>query len=180
MESFYRKMRKRFDILMVEDQPLGDRWNFDGDNRKKLKPVDLAAVPEPLLFSNDVSEILRRIEKYEIKSLGKSTDNLLWPINHQQAMQLLHFFCQHCLPNFGRFQDAMTRQGENRWSLYHSRLSFALNSKLLHPMQVIETAIAYFERTDCSADLAQIEGFVRQILGWREYIRAVYWANMPE
>ena len=179
MESFYRKMRKRFNILMDADQPLGDRWNFDGENRKKLKPADLAAVPEPLLFSNDVGEILRRIEKHQIKSVGEATDNLPWPINHLQAMQLLHFFCQHCLPNFGRFQDAMTRHGENRWSLYHSRLSFALNSKLLHPMQVIETAIEYFDRTDSSVDLAQIEGFVRQILGWREYIRAVYWANMP-
>ena len=180
MESFYRKMRKRFNILMVEDQPLGDRWNFDGENRKKLKSADLAAVPEPLLFSNDVGKILRRIEKHKIKSLGLASESLLWPINQDQAMQLLHFFCQNCLPNFGRFQDAMTQHGESRWSLYHSRLSFALNSKLLHPIQVIETAIEYFQRSDGSGDLAQIEGFVRQILGWREYIRAVYWANMPD
>ncbi len=180
MESFYRKMRKRFNILMAKDQPLGDRWNFDGDNRKKLKPADAAVVPEPLLFSNDVAGILQRIEKHKIKSLGKATDNLPWPINQSQAMQLLHFFCEICLPNFGRFQDAMTKHGESRWSLYHSRLSFALNSKILHPMQVIETAIEYFQRADGSVDLAQVEGFVRQILGWREYIRAVYWVNMPD
>jgi deoxyribodipyrimidine photolyase-related protein len=112
--------------------------------------------------------------------MGTGPEQLLWPINEQQALQLLEFFCRHCLPNFGRFQDAMTRHGENRWTLYHSRLSFALNSKILQPMQVIETAIAYFESGEADIDLAQIEGFVRQIVGWREYVRAVYWANMPD
>ena len=180
MESFYRKMRKRFNILMAGEQPLGERWNFDGENRQKLKAADLAEVPEPLLFDNDVSEIMQRLERHQIKSLGKGSDTLPWPINEQQSLQLLDFFCQHCLPNFGRFQDAMTRHGENRWSLYHSRLSFALNSKILHPMQVIEAAIECFNSNDEAIDLAQIEGFVRQILGWREYVRAVYWVNMPD
>ena len=73
----------------------------------------------------------------------------------------------------------MTEQGENRWSLYHSRISFALNSKMLHPMQVIEAALAQFHGNQSGIDHAQIEGFIRQILGWREYVRAVYWANMP-
>ena len=180
MESFYRKMRKRFYLLMEGDQPRGDRWNFDGENRQKLKAADLAEIPEPLLFSNDVSDILQRLARHNIASIGTGSEQLLWPINEQQAVQLLDFFCRHCLPNFGRFQDAMTRHGENRWTLYHSRLSFALNSKLLHPMQVIEAAIAYFESGEADIDLAQIEGFVRQILGWREYVRAVYWANMRD
>ncbi|MGB1244400.1 MAG: cryptochrome/photolyase family protein [Porticoccaceae bacterium] len=180
MESFYRKMRKRFYLLMEGDQPRGDRWNFDGENRQKLKAADLAEIPEPLLFSNDVSDILQRLARHNLASIGTGSEQLLWPINEQQAVQLLDFFCRHCLPNFGRFQDAMTRHGENRWTLYHSRLSFALNSKLLHPMQVIEAAIAYFESGEADIDLAQIEGFVRQILGWREYVRAVYWANMPD
>ena len=180
MESFYRKMRKRFYLLMEGDQPRGDRWNFDGENRQKLKAADLAEIPEPLLFSNDVSNILQRLARHNIASIGTGSEQLLWPINEQQAVQLLDFFCRHCLPNFGRFQDAMTRHGENRWTLYHSRLSFALNSKLLHPMQVIEAAIAYFESGEADIDMAKIEGFVRQILGWREYVRAVYWANMPD
>ena len=179
MESFYRKMRKRFYVLMEGDQPRGDRWNFDGENRQKLKPADLAEIPQPLLFSNNVEEILQRLQRHNIAYIGSGSEQLLWPINSQQAEQLLDFFCQYCLPNFGRFQDAMTRHGDNRWTLYHSRLSFALNSKLLHPMQVIETSIAYFESAETRIDLAQIEGFVRQILGWREYVRAVYWANMP-
>ena len=179
MESFYRKMRKRFNILMEGDQPRGDRWNFDGDNRNKLKPADLAQVPEPLMFGNDVSEILARIARHDVASIGNTGEQLLWPVNQRQSIELLHFFCRHCLPYFGRFQDAMTKQGENRWTLYHSRLSFSLNNKLLHPMQVIETALQYFEDND-NIDLAQIEGFIRQILGWREYVRGVYWANMPD
>ena len=73
----------------------------------------------------------------------------------------------------------MTGQTDKRWSLYHSRISFALNSKMLHPMEVVEAAIRRFERDKSVVDLAQIEGFIRQIIGWREYIRAVYWANMP-
>ena len=179
MESFYRKMRLRFNVLMDGKRPQGERWNFDGENRQKLKPADLAQVPKPLLFANPVDKIRQRIEKHQIASLGNITDQLLWPINEHQSLQLLDFFCQYCLPNFGRFQDAMTRQGDNRWSLYHSRISFALNSKILQPMQVIDAAIRRFEETDSPVDLAQIEGFIRQILGWREYVRAVYWANMP-
>jgi deoxyribodipyrimidine photolyase-related protein len=179
MESFYRKMRLRFDVLMDGKQPQGERWNFDGENRQKLKPTDLELVPQPLLFANPVDSILQRIEKHQIASLGSMTEQLLWPVNEQQSLQLLEFFCQHCLPNFGRFQDAMTGKGENRWSLYHSRISFALNSKILHPLQVIEAALRRFDEPDSPVDLAQIEGFIRQILGWREYVRAVYWANMP-
>ena len=90
---------------------LVERWNFDGENRNKLKPADLAQVPEPLLFANPVDKILQRIEKHSIPSLGNISQTLLWPINEQQSLQLLDFFCDHCLPNFGRFQDAMTQQG---------------------------------------------------------------------
>ena len=179
MESFYRKMRLRFDILMDGKQPQGERWNFDGENRQKLKPADLDQVPHPLIFANPVTKILERLQRHQITSLGSTTEQLLWPIDEQQSLELLAFFCQQCLPNFGRFQYAMTQQGENRWSLYHSRISFALNSKILHPMQVIKAALQRFEETQSPVDLAQIEGFIRQILGWREYVRAVYWANMP-
>ena len=180
MESFYRKLRKRFDILMDGPEPLGERWNFDGENRNKLKAADLEKIPQPLLFSNPVSSYLERIQRHNIDTLGSATEELLWPVNRQQSLQLLDFFCEHCLPNFGRFQDAMTKHGESRWSLYHSRISFALNSKILHPMQVIDAAIKRFEEPGSGVDLAQVEGFVRQILGWREYVRAVYWVNMPD
>jgi len=179
MESFYRKMRKRFEILMDGDQPLDGRWNFDSENRQKLKPADLDAIPQPLVFSNDISEILERIERHNIASIGNVGPSLIWPINRQQALQQLDFFCNQCLPLFGRFQDAMTHQGDRKWSLYHARISFALNCKILHPSEVVQAALDKFYRADTDIDIAQIEGFVRQIIGWREYIRGVYWVNMP-
>ncbi len=179
MESFYRKMRRRLNLLMDGDQPLGGKWNYDDENREKLKPADLKELPEPLVFDNDVEPILQRIDSYDIDHFGERRSSSLWPVNRSQALELLSFFCKTCLPRFGRFQDAMTCQHEHRWSLYHSRLSFAMNCKLLHPGEVIETAIASFENGENRISIAQIEGFVRQIIGWREYVRAVYWVNMP-
>lgn len=193
MEAFYRKMRKRFAVLMdAEGNPEGGQWNFDANNRNKLKAADLAAVPKPLLFANDVSEILARLERQQIKTIGHAQPDLLWPVNRQQAKQLLDYFCRYCLPNFGTFQDAMTGQlkqrGNNRqWSLYHLRLSFALNSKIISPQLVIDTVLAYYcaqQGQLLSAEphisIAQVEGFIRQILGWREFVRGIYWLNMPE
>lgn len=193
MEHFYRKMRTEFSILMTDDGPLGEQWNFDNDNRNKLKKADLVDVPQPLVFSNRVDDILERLERHNIRTIGYATPNLLWPVTQEQSMALLHFFCQTCLPLFGQFQDAMTGKlsdvsldGENDpethrgWSLYHARLSFSLNTKILSPKVVIETAIEYFYQAKGAISLAQIEGFVRQILGWREFIRGIYWANMPQ
>ncbi len=179
METFYRSMRKRFAILMEEDKPAGGRWNYDADNRNKLKPADLSLVPEPLLFANPVKHILARLERHAISHFGDCDEHLLWPITRTQAQALLEYFCHHCLPLFGRFQDAMTANSDHSWSLFHSRLSFALNAKLLHPMQVINAALDSFNGQDSPVDIAQVEGFIRQILGWREHIRGVYWANMP-
>lgn len=180
MENFYRAMRKRFSILMEADQPLGGQWNYDSENRQSLKPKDLAEVPQALSFSNKVGDILKRLEKHKIKHFGQTTETLLWPCNRQQALALLDYFCAHCLANFGRFQDAMTHKHPDSWSLYHSRLSFALNTKMLHPMQVLDRVIQAFYDSQGAITLAQVEGFVRQILGWREYVRGMYWVNMPD
>jgi deoxyribodipyrimidine photolyase-related protein len=185
MEAFYRKMRKRFDILMDEDEPEGGQWNFDNKNRNKLKVKEFDLVPKALIFANDVSAILARLERHGVTTIGKAEPLLLWPVNRQQALTLLDYFCQHCLCHFGRFQDAMTgklaEDSNNRqWSLFHARISFALNSKILSPKSVINTVINFYRHTDQDIDLAQVEGFVRQILGWREFIRGIYWANMPE
>ena len=111
-------------------------------------------------------------------------DNLLWPINRAQSLELLNYFCKVMLPRFGKYQDAMTGKlralGQDRgWSLYHSRISFALNAKMISPRCVVDTAIEAYHQSQGVIDIAQIEGFVRQILGWREFIRGVYWANMP-
>ncbi|QXO18200.1 MULTISPECIES: cryptochrome/photolyase family protein [Vibrio] len=178
MEHFYRRMRKRFNILMQEGKPEGGKWNYDASNRNKLKAKDIQQLPQPLLFGLDVSDIRERLKRHNIPTIGRLDGKLIWPVNRAQSLSLLAHFCQVCLPRFGQFQDAMTAQHESKWSLYHSRLSFALNTKLLHPREVIDAALVMF-RASRGVDIAQVEGFIRQILGWREYIRGVYWANMP-
>ncbi|USD34953.1 MULTISPECIES: cryptochrome/photolyase family protein [Vibrio] len=179
MEHFYRKMRKNFSILMDDGKPKGGKWNYDANNRNKLKTADIKRLPTPLLFGNDVTEIRASLERHNISTIGQLEGPLLWPINRNQSLTLLAHFCSVCLPNFGRFQDAMTQVHESKWSLYHSRLSFALNSKMLHPLEVIDSALSAYE-SNPDIDISQAEGFIRQILGWREYIRGVYWANMPD
>ena len=193
MEAFYRKMRKRFAILLDDDgNPEGGKWNYDANNRNKLKAADLAAVPKPLVFANDVTEVLARLERHQIKTMGRADTSLLWPVNRQQAKELLDYFCRYGLPLFGTFQDAMTSQlnqrADNRqWSLYHSRLSFALNSKIISPQLVVDTVLAHYRMqqvqllsSEPRIDISQVEGFIRQILGWREFVRGVYWVNMPQ
>ncbi|WP_332395665.1 cryptochrome/photolyase family protein [Vibrio metschnikovii] len=178
MEHFYRRMRQRFTVLIEDGKPLAGQWNFDASNRNKLKAQDIAQLPEPLLFKNDPSDVLERLNRHGVQTIGHLKGDLFWPINRSQSLTLLAHFCQVCLPRFGQFQDAMTHLHPAQWSLYHSRLSFALNSKLLHPKEVIDAAVAAYQR-ESQINLAQVEGFVRQILGWREYIRGIYWANMP-
>ncbi|WGS60479.1 cryptochrome/photolyase family protein [Vibrio lentus] len=183
MEHFYRRMRKRFDILLEDGKPVGGKWNYDANNRKKLKKQDIENLPQPLMFANDISSILERIERHQVETIGTVGNQLLWPVNRAQSLSLLAHFCQVCLPLFGQFQDAMTTEHDSKWSLYHSRLSFSLNSKLLSPQEVIDAALSAYQASSKlntpTIDIAQVEGFVRQILGWREYIRGVYWANMP-
>ncbi|MDH3222031.1 MAG: cryptochrome/photolyase family protein [Gammaproteobacteria bacterium] len=179
METFYRRMRQRCDLLMDGDEPAGGQWNYDSENRNKLKQQDLEQIPEPLLFDNDVGDILQRLDRNGVETFGKRVESLPWPVSRAQGLELLGYFCEHGLPRFGRFQDAMTCRHPHRWSLYHSRLSFALNSKMLSPLEVMQAAIEKYETSSDAVSLAQIEGFVRQILGWREYVRAVYWVNMP-
>jgi len=179
MESFYRRLRRRFGILMDGEAPLGGRWNFDTENRQRMQAKDIGRLPRPLLFANDVSAILERLSRHGVEHRGSALDPLPWPVDRQQSLQLLEYFCQYCLPFFGRFQDAMTDASPHKWSLYHSRLSFALNCKLISPLEVISAVIRYFETEPESSDIAQVEGLVRQIMGWREFVRGIYWANMP-
>lgn len=177
METFYRYMRKKHQVLIVDgDKPLHGKWNFDEDNRQKLpkehKPT------EPLLFVNNVTEIETELKKTTIKTIGTvDSKNFLWPINRAQSIQLLDFFVENCLPLFGTFQDAMA---PSEWSLYHSRLSFSMNVKLLSPQEVVNRAIAEYNKRTDEIEYNQLEGFVRQIIGWREYMRGIYWLKMPE
>lgn len=176
MENFYRMLRKKHHVLMQGGQPLTGKWNYDSDNRKKL-PKNHKPTP-PLVFSNDVAAIVDEVNEANIKTIGTiDAKNFVWPITRAQSLQLLDFFLAECLPLFGSYQDAML---PNEWSLYHSRLSFALNVKMLSPQEVIDSAIQEWYRRPEVIEYNQLEGFVRQIIGWREYMRGIYWAQMPE
>ena len=170
-------MRKKHQILIEnDDKPLGGKWNYDASNRKKL-PKDLTVI-SPKLYAKDVSEIHSLILKMEIKTIGNVDEkSFIWPTNREESTDLLEFFIVNCLPYFGDFQDAMAK---NLWSIYHSRLSFALNCKMLSPKEVIDEILSYWEHNRSEIDISQVEGFIRQILGWREYMRGIYWAKMPE
>ncbi len=178
MEHFYRRMRKRFDILMEDGKPAGGKWNYDVNNRNKLKPVDIEQLPKPLLFGTPTESIVSRLERHDIKTIGNVGAKLIWPVSRAQCLSLLAHFCQVCLPLFGRFQDAMTESHDSQWTLYHSRLSFSLNTKMISPIEVIDAALNCYQNS-INIEISQVEGFIRQILGWREYIRGVYWSNMP-
>lgn len=177
METFYRYMRKKHYVLVDEHlNPLHGKWNFDADNRQKLPKHHVPV--RPLLFSNDLSEIEMEVKSAGVNTIGRvDSRHFLWPVTREQALTLMQFFTDHCLKLFGTFQDAMA---PSEWSLYHSRLSFALNVKLLSPKEVVDAAIAKYNAADTPIEYHQLEGFVRQIIGWREYMRGIYWARMPE
>ena len=176
MESFYRQMRRRHDILMNDGKPVGGKWNYDQSNRQRYDGA--VTLPETCLFSNDVSDIVAMLDRCQVRTFGRiDPQRLIWPVTRKQALQQLQAFVDQRLSHFGTYQDAMTT--ENGF-LFHSLLSFALNAKMLNPMEVIQAAFDRFQSTSGEAvGIAQLEGFVRQILGWREYMRGIYWAHMP-
>lgn len=176
MESFYRMMRKKHHVLMEGDKPLTGKWNYDSENRKKL-PKNHVPV-QPYIFNNNVSEIVENINVSGITTIGTiDSKNFIWPTTRKQAFELLDFFTTSCLCYFGDYQDAMS---PTLWSIYHSRLSFALNIKLISPLEVINKAVKAWKLNPEKIKYNQLEGFVRQIIGWREYMRGIYWAKMPE
>ena len=182
MESFYRHMRKKHQLLMDGDAPEGGEWNFDKLNRKKYD--NKVQVPNPLCFENDVTEIYEAVKdsftnnQLPIAYLGTlDASRFIWPISRVQALEALDFFVEKCLPHFGTYEDSLSTK---HWSLFHSRLSFAMNSKLISPIEVVKKAIDYWSKNQEQISIQQIEGFVRQIIGWREYMRGIYWLKMPE
>ena len=175
MEFFYRNLRKKYRILMEGDEPLTGRWNYDSENRKKV-PKGLS-LPEPLLFSRDLGEIKSMLEKAGVRTVGEvNADTFSWPLDRQEALQVLDYFIRDLLPHFGTYEDAMTQRS---WSLFHSRLSFSMNLKMLHPAEVVQAAISAMEQRPEEISYNQVEGFARQILGWREFVRGLYWREMP-
>lgn len=176
LEFFYRRMRKKFDLLMQLDQPEGGQWNFDKNNRKKWKGTP--SIPEPFYpKANDLEALKEMIENAGVKTIGSFDKNqFLYPLSRTQALEQLDYFCRYLLVHFGDYQDALHTDEVN---LFHSRISFALNAKIIRPLEVVQTVIAYYREHSDDIELSQVEGFVRQIIGWREYMRGIYWKEMP-
>ena len=174
MEYFYREMRKKYGILMNGDKPEGGEWNYDSQNRKPPKegltiPPTYTSAPDQI--SRDCMELVA--EKFP-DHFG-DLEPFHFAVTRDQALQALDQFINERLINFGDYQDAMV-QGEP-W-MYHSHISFYINIGLLNPLECCERAEAAYHTG--GAPLNAVEGFIRQIIGWREYIRGIYWLKMPE
>ena len=175
MEYFYREQRKRHGVLMQGDEPVGAQWNFDAENREAFGAAGPGAVPPRTAFEPDTvtREAIALVNTRFADHPGR-LDSFAWPVTRAQALQSLQAFIQERLPLFGRYQDAMWPG--DPW-LYHAHVSAALNLKLLNPREVVAAAEAALR--DGHAPLASVEGFIRQILGWREFVRGIYWTQMP-
>ena len=174
MEYFYREMRRKCHILMDVDQPIGGKWNFDAENRKP--PKEGLSIPSPFRTDPDnfTQQAIDDVSKLFPNHFG-SLENFHYATTREKALDALTDFITHRLPYFGTYQDAMI-EGEP-W-MFHSHISLYLNCGLLEPLEVIQMAEqAYHEK---QAPLNAVEGFIRQILGWREYVRGIYWTQMPE
>lgn len=176
MEFFYREQRKRFGVLMDDGKPAGGDWNFDKANRGSFGKSGPEAPNTGPAHRNDATTkaVLELVEQRFSDHPG-SLDSFAWPVTRDEAKRDLQKFIETRLPVFGQYQDAMWT--EEPW-LYHALLSTSLNLKLLNPREVVEAAEQAYR--DGKAPIAAVEGFIRQILGWREYVRGIYWTHMPE
>ena len=179
LEFFYRELRRKNLVLLdAKGEPEGGQWNYDHDNRGSFPKGGPKDVPAPVAFAPDTTtrEVLALVAKRFAKHPGKLVA-FDWPVTPADAQRALDDFIAHRLGGFGQFQDAMwTKQP---W-LYHSRLSAALNLKLLDPRTVVAAAERAYREGKGRVSLASAEGFIRQILGWREYVRGIYWHFMPD
>lgn len=174
MEYFYRQMRRKHSILIQGEQPQGGEWNFDAENRK---PIPAAVViPELPMPEHRTSGWGDWLKQQGVQTIGELPEKLMWPTAPDEARTILEQFMERLLPSFGLYQDALTRRHD---FIFHSRLSFALNAKLISPNEVVRAVEQAWMSEPDRYPLASVEGFIRQILGWREYVRGVYWAHMP-
>ncbi len=175
MEYWYRELRQRFDVLMEGTKPVGGQWNFDADNRASFGKAGPGLLPAMPQFRPDpITQQVMAFVQTQMSDLPGECDRFDWPVTREQALQALNDFVQHRLPLFGLYEDAMWTQ--EPW-LYHSKLSAAMNLKLIGAREVVQAVQEAYQRGD--APLESAEGFIRQVLGWREYVRGVYWLNMP-
>lgn len=174
MEYFYREMRRKTGLLMEGDKPAGGKWNFDHDNRKPAK-ADLFREPrqtaEPDQTTKEVLDLVDR----EFPSNFGALRPFVWATDRKGAEATLDHFIAHALPSFGDYQDAML---EDDPFLYHAMISAYLNIGLLDPLDICRRVEAAYQKGDCPINAA--EGFIRQIIGWREFIRGVYFREGPD
>ena len=169
MASFYQMMRKELGILVDENnKPIGGKWSFDADNRKKL-PKDINLPEKPKNKSSIYLQDLGKIVNLKFKDHPGTTKNHWVPFNRIQALELLDDFLENKLENFGKYEDAIN---SNNNFLFHSAISPVLNMGLITPQEVIEKTFIYHERKQFP--LNSLEGFIRQVIGWREFIRGIY------
>lgn len=177
LEHFYRMMRRKHGVLLTErGDPVGGEWNFDQQNRKAFRRAPRAPRPYAPETDEVVQEVIELVER-ELPDLPGRLASFRWPVTRAKALKALNRFIEDRLPSFGAHQDAMWT-GEN--TLYHSLISPAINLKLLDPREVIEKAVAALDSSGGNAPINSVEGFVRQVLGWREFIRGVYWTEGEE
>ncbi|MEN9923652.1 MAG: hypothetical protein RIS09_1166, partial [Actinomycetota bacterium] len=172
MENFYRWQRRRLDILMDGEDPTGGQWNFDKENR--LPPPKNHEWPQPLYFELDEidKQVLADIRNLDL--YGEEPHGDFSP-TRAAALQQLNYFITNSLNDFGPYEDCVP--GDS-WSVNHSLLSPYMNLGLLHPAEIIEKTLAFASKHEVS--FASLEGFIRQIIGWREYVNGVYWFFEPE
>jgi deoxyribodipyrimidine photolyase-related protein len=180
LEYWYRELRKKHSVLMDHDQPVGGQWNFDSENRSSFGKDGPPRIPPPQRFKPDAMsrQVIALVNQRFASHPGTVTpdaNGFGWPVQRQEALNVLDDFIKNRLPQFGHYQDAMW--AHEPW-LFHSHLASALNLKLLSAQEVVAAAQeAYYK---AGAPIAAVEGFIRQILGWREYVRGIYWLNMPQ
>jgi deoxyribodipyrimidine photolyase-related protein len=176
MEDFYRWQRRRLDVLMDGDEPVGGRWNFDHDNREP-PPSDGGTWPDaPTSQLDDLDrEVMEQLESMDgVRLFGQPPDGT-WATSRRRALARLNAFLDDRLEGFGPYEDAVV---SHHWHLHHSMLSPYLNLGLLHPREVVDRVEA--AHREAGAPIASVEGFVRQLIGWREYVSGLYWRHMPE
>ncbi len=174
LEYFYRERRKAQRVLLTsEGKPVGGEWNYDKQNRKAFKATPRPRDPYLPRPDGITQEVMDLVERRFPDAPGRMS-HFHWPVTRREARRALRDFIEHRLPRFGDYQDAMWT--EQAW-LYHSRLSAAINLHLLDPGEAVDAALDAYEAGD--APLNCVEGFVRQLVGWREFIRGVYWHEGP-
>ena len=177
-EYYYRWLRKKFNILMNENgKPVGDKWNFDKDNRKGISQLK-TEVPKRNKIKTDQVTIEVMIEVEDIfQSSPGNLEKFNWAVTHEDAWSLFLEFLEIFLPNYGSFQDAINKDDP---FMYHSLLSPYFNAGLLDPLSCVNAVEDAYKKSNGAIPINSVEGFVRQILGWREFIMGVYWDNMPQ